>query len=139
MATAVRKTRTIDTGTAVEAVVDRVYSGDASKLDQPSEQALERAIRNGGRESAPTNFKLTNASLAIDARQRTLAHRSSVATVYERWTASWETALAELTTASRTGALSANDSAAHRTAIAIEREIVTKQLRLLGWVEGDRR
>jgi hypothetical protein len=58
---------------------------------------------------------------------------SSSARLHHLWLASWETALAALTIASQTGTLSPNDAAAHRAVIAAERDVVTKQLALLGW------
>ena len=58
---------------------------------------------------------------------------SSFAGLHHLWLASWETALAALTSASQTGTLSTNDAAAHRAVIAAERDVVTKQLALLGW------
>src|SRR5262249_177129 len=54
-----------------------------------------------------------------------------VAIVYERWIASWETALTALTSASQTGALRTNEAAPHRASILAEREVVTKLLRLV--------
>jgi hypothetical protein len=51
--------------------------------------------------------------------------------VFDLWLAAWETALAAVATASQNGALSAHDAAVHRAVIAVEREIVTRQLTLL--------
>ena len=58
---------------------------------------------------------------------------SSFAGLYHLWLASWETALAALTSASQAGTLSTNDAAAHRAVIAAERDVVTRQLALLEW------
>jgi hypothetical protein len=71
-------------------------------------------------------------------RSRVAAHStspdigSSFSGLYNLWLASWETALAALTSASQTATLSTNDAAAHRAIIAAERDVVTKQLALLG-------
>jgi hypothetical protein len=65
------------------------------------------------------------------------AHTSLFATpsgftaVFQLWMASWEIALSAVETASRSGAFSPDDAAAHRTVIAAERELVTTQLTLL--------
>jgi hypothetical protein len=56
---------------------------------------------------------------------------SSLAGLHDLWLASWERALAALTIASQAGTLLPNDVAAHRAAIAAEREVVTRQLVLL--------
>jgi hypothetical protein len=60
------------------------------------------------------------------------AIRSSLAGLHELWLASWDTALAALTIASQTSTLLPNEVAAHRAVIAAERDVVTKQLALLG-------
>jgi len=57
---------------------------------------------------------------------------TSFAGLYHLWLTSWETALAALTIASQTGMLSTSDAAAHRAAIAAERDVVTKRLALFG-------
>jgi hypothetical protein len=56
---------------------------------------------------------------------------SALEGVYHLWLVSWETALAALTIASQAGMLSESDAAAHRAVIAAERQVVTKQLKLL--------
>ena len=56
--------------------------------------------------------------------------------LYERWLRSWEAALAALTNASRTGALSTDEAARHRTVIATERDLVVEQLTLLAGQAG---
>ena len=47
---------------------------------------------------------------------------------YERWKASWDAALAALTNANRIGALSPQETARRRNAIAAERDLVTERL-----------
>ena len=56
--------------------------------------------------------------------------------VYRRWVTSWEAALAALTNALRTGALTPQEAARHRTAIATERDLVIRQLQLLAGGPG---
>ena len=46
----------------------------------------------------------------------------------ERWEASWDAALAALTNAHRIGALSPDETARRRNAIAVERDLVTERL-----------
>jgi hypothetical protein len=48
--------------------------------------------------------------------------------VYERWTASWDAALAALGNAGQIRALSADETEEHRKTIASEREVVAKRL-----------
>jgi hypothetical protein len=55
----------------------------------------------------------------------------SLIIIYERWLATWETALAALATATRSRALSTNEAAAHSAVINAEREPVTKHFTLL--------
>ena len=59
------------------------------------------------------------------------ARRHVRPSLYERWAASWEAALAALRNASLTGALSTDETARHRSAIATERDLVIEQLTLL--------
>jgi hypothetical protein len=61
------------------------------------------------------------------------ANGSSPAGLRDLWLASWETAFAALTIASQTGTLLPSDVAAYRAVVAAERDLVTKQLSLLGW------
>jgi hypothetical protein len=50
---------------------------------------------------------------------------------YELWLRSWETALSALASGLQSGTLTTNEAAAHKTLIAAEREIVSRQLTLL--------
>ena len=62
----------------------------------------------------------------------------AVTPAYQRWLASWEAALAAVSIASQTGAISADDAVAHRNFVIAERELVTKQFTLLvGWLPDD--
>jgi hypothetical protein len=67
----------------------------------------------------------------VAVRSTSPAIGSSLAGLYDLWLASWEAALAALTIASQTRALSPTDVAVHRAAIAAERDVVTRQLVLL--------
>lgn len=67
----------------------------------------------------------------VEPGQRELTYPSSLPALLDLWTASWETALAALATAAQARTLGTAEAAAHRTAIAAEREIVSRQLRLL--------
>ena len=49
----------------------------------------------------------------------------------ERWEARWDAALAALANADRIGALSPDETARHRNAIAVERDLVTQRLAFL--------
>lgn len=51
--------------------------------------------------------------------------------VGERWRVSWETALAALASATVARTLATAEAEAHRVLIAAERELVTRELRLL--------
>jgi hypothetical protein len=79
-------------------------------------------------ESAPVRASLDGPA---EPRQRGLGRRHSFTVAYELWLDSWEAALAALATASRSRMLSTTEAAAHRAAIAAERELVTRQFTLL--------
>lgn len=49
----------------------------------------------------------------------------------KRWEASWDAALAALANADRIGALSPDETARRRNAIAVERDLVTERLAFL--------
>jgi hypothetical protein len=89
------------------------------------EQVLEHRDRERGSES--------RRSLIVPAQpaQRESARRISFTVAHGLWLGSWETALAALATAAQSGTLNTNEVAAHKAAIATEREIVTKQFTLL--------
>ena len=51
--------------------------------------------------------------------------------LYDLWLESWESALVALAAASETRTLGTAEVAAHKAVIAVERELVTKELTLL--------
>ena len=55
----------------------------------------------------------------------------SLTVVYDLWVGSWETALAAVATATQSRTLSTSEAAAHKAAIAAEREVVTRHFTLL--------
>jgi hypothetical protein len=57
----------------------------------------------------------------------------SFASAYELWLGSWDSALSALATAAESRTLSPAEAAPHIAVIAVERELVTKQLTLLGY------
>lgn len=57
--------------------------------------------------------------------------------VHERWRVSWESALAALTSATVARVLATTEAEAHRLLIAAERELVTRELRLLAADRSD--
>ena len=68
-----------------------------------------------------------------NASQPEISQRPSFTVAYELWLASWDAALAALTTASQSRMVSTNGAAAHKAAIVAEREVVTRHFtRLLG-------
>ncbi len=88
-------------------------------------QAVAQGVRNGG----VASNRGQNGPAQPGRREWT--RRLSYTVAYDLWLGSWETALAALATATQSGTLSTNEAAAHKAAIAAERELVTKQFTLL--------
>ena len=56
---------------------------------------------------------------------------NSLLVTYDRWVASWDAALAAISTAARSRAVSAGEAAAHTSVVRAEREAVTRHFTVL--------
>lgn len=63
--------------------------------------------------------------------QHELAHRPSLTIAYEFWLNGWEAVLLAIAAAAQSKTLTTTEAAAHKVAIAAERELVTKHVALL--------